>query len=443
MINIVTTPTTVWSTGFNGSINIKNNSNVNYGSNWNISCVLSPNSSITWCDFMKITTNGNIVTLSPQSWTNSLSSITTISGNFGGLGTIPNTFTFNSSIQPQPIPPTPTPPPKPTPPTPPPTPIPTPIPKPIPSPPTPQPDKNSQKRVVYLGYWISDSDVSRIVSELKSANITHALLTFILQPDYTKPLTIQGSMIEAFKSLTPNNQKLLTNSGFKLGVSVYGALKVPVPFSLAFCRTDSYYYNNPAKFSQDIFNFVKGTGLENYIDLDIEHIDDKFTESATFLGEVCKELKRLNLNCDISHAPQPPYFCSNYGNIYDLIYKNYRQYFNFLNIQYYNNGSCKNFEEIFIKSFTNVAPSTSVLELINKGYISSYLVVGKTIQGESDSSNGYIPLQEMTSIVKQAYNTPSLKEWNKTGGLMIWYYNTQGQNGENNKTLLNYFQNIS
>ena len=63
MVSIVTLPSSIWSTGFNGSINIKNSSNMNYGSNWSISCILSSNSTITWCDFMKITTNSNIVTL--------------------------------------------------------------------------------------------------------------------------------------------------------------------------------------------------------------------------------------------------------------------------------------------------------------------------------------------------------------------------------------------
>ena len=248
-------------------------------------------------------------------------------------------------------------------------------------------------------------------------------------------------MVEAFNSLSKENQKLLTNSGFKLGVSVYGALGVPSPFSLAFCRSESYYYNNPTKFAQDIFNFVKGTGLEKYIDLDIEHINDKFDETADFIGNVCKELKRLNSNCDISHAPQPPYWCQNFGYVFDKIYKNYKQYFDFFNIQYYNNGACGNFEQIFIKSSENVSPGTSVIELINKGYDPSYLVVGKTIQGESDSNNGYIPLDQMTTIVKQGAS--SLNDWNKRGGLMIWYYNTQNQNVEQNRALLNYFKNIS
>ncbi len=82
------------------------------------------------------------------------------------------------------------------------------------------------------------------------------------------------------------------------------------------------------------------------------------------------------------------------------------------------------------------------MELINRGLEPSYLVVGKTIENESNSDNGYIPLQEMSNIVKTAFNTPSLSGWCKTGGLMIWYYNTQNQS-ENNKQLLNYFKTTS
>ena len=429
MVNIIILPTSTWSTGFNGSIIIKNDSNNNYGSNWSISCVLPQNTNITWCDFMKITTNGNIITLSPQSYTNSLNTNITISGNFGGNGTIPTNFTFNSNgSSPAPVPaPTPNP-------------IPTPTPTPNPSP-TPTSGVNSQKRVVYLGYWITDSDVPRIVSELKNANVTHCLLTFITQPDNTQPLTGKNNMLDAFKSLSITNQKLLTNN-FKFGCSLGGALSIPVPYSLTFCNSNCYYYNNPVKYAQDFYNLVKGTGLENYFDLDIEGINDKFEETAKFIGEVCKELKRLNPKFEISHAPQPPYFCQSFGNVYGLVYQNYNQYFDWFNIQYYNNGPANTFEQLFLKSSQNVTPSTSIFELINRGMKPSYLILGKTIQGESDSNNGYVPLSDMTNIIKQAFNTPSLTEWSKTGGEMVWYYNTQNSN-TNNTQLLNYFGTIS
>lgn len=442
MVSISCNPTSVWTNGFNASFIIKNDSNINYGSNWNISCS-SSGFSIFWCDFMKIAVSGDKIILTPQNYVNPLNANSILNGNFGGTGIIPKIFTFNSGSVIPVVPIVPIVPITPITPVTPVTPI-TPV---IPitpiTPVVPSSGVNKQRRVVYLGYWLSDSDVPRIVSDLKNANVTHALLTFVTHPDNKKPLTISGSMIEAFKTLTPANQTLLTSSSFKLGVSVGGALQIPVPYSLTFCNPDCYYYNNPKKYAQDIFNLVKGSGLETYFDLDIEGVNDKFEETSVFLGEVCKELKRLNSRCDISHAPQPPYFWSSFGNVYDNIYKNYKQYFDFFNIQYYNNNLCNNFDQIFIKSYPNAAPQTSILELINRGYNPSYLVLGKTVQGESDISNGYVSLTEMTNIVKTAFNTPSLSGWSKTGGLMVWYFSSQDLNSENNKQLLNYLKTTS
>ena len=216
---------------------------------------------------------------------------------------------------------------------------------------------------------------------------------------------------------------------------------MPVPYSLTFCNSTSYYNNNPQKYAQDYYTLVKGTGLENYFDLDIEGINDRFNECATFIGEVCKELKRLNPSCEISQAPQMPYFCPQYGNVYDLIYKNYYQYFDFFNMQFYNNGPSNTFEHIFTQSDPSVAPGTSVLELINKGYDPKYLVVGKTVSNESNSSNGYIPLSQMSSIVKQAFQTQSLNSWCKSNsGLMVWYYSV---GSSSNSEILNYFNTVS
>lgn len=48
---------------------------------------------------------------------------------------------------------------------------------------------NTQRRVIYVKYWLSDNDIPALVDQWKSANITHILLTFITQPDAKKPLS--------------------------------------------------------------------------------------------------------------------------------------------------------------------------------------------------------------------------------------------------------------
>lgn len=459
MVSITCIPTSVWSTGYNAVITIKNNTPTNYISNWEIVCDIPQGSSISWCDSLKISSNiHNKVILSLQPYTPVLNSGTTLNINLGGIGSVPIIYTFVYNGDSQPAVPTPKlivpiPTPKPIVPTPKPivsTPkliMPVPTPKPIVHVPTPKPSStitpviSLKKKVVYLGYWITDSIVAGLTTSLKNAGVTHVLITFVVHPSITGPLAGNDYMLGAFRSLSLSNQQILI-SNFKIGISLGGALNMPVPYSQTFLQPSAYYYNNPSKYAQDLFNLVKGTGLQNYFDLDIEGINDMFPQCADFIGQVCKELKSLNPLCHISHAPQPPYFTPQFGNVYTLIYQKYNQYFDFLNIQYYNNGPSQTFEHIFVKSDASITPLTSVLELINKGIKSSYIVVGKTVPNESNSSNGYIDLTKMAKIVQQAYNTQSLASWSSNGGVMIWYFDSQNLSNPNNAIITNYFSSI-
>ena len=460
MYKVSISSTQNWNTGGNGSISITNTTaspipkwsihfiltgmTIGNGGCWNVAC----------------THSGNNYTVSGNTWNSTLSPNQTITSGFGYTGSANFTVTTTDpnvvivSPTPTPTPPTPTPtPPTPTPPTPtPPTPTPpTPTPPtptpPTPTPPTPTPPtsgNNNQRRVAYLGFWIQDADVPTIVTTLKNAGVTHLLLTFIVQPSYTGALTGTGYMLDSFKELSSTHKQLFT-SNFKIGMSVGGALHMPVPYSNTFSPVNSYYYNNPKKYAGDIYNLVRGTGLENLFDLDIEGIHDKYTECATFIGEVCKELKTLNPNAEVSSAPQMPYFCSSFGNVYDLVYKNYRAYFDFFNLQFYNNGSSNTFTEIFTQSATTNAPLTSVLELMNNhGIYPNCINVCKTISGQSTSSNGYVPLPTMATFVQQAFNTSSLSLWTKSkGGEAVWFFNTQSITCSANTDIINYFSSVS
>ena len=274
--------TSNWKTGNgtagNGTISITNLSAKTI-SNWSLHFTLS-GMVIGTCWNVSFTKSGNNYTVFGDSWNKSLVVNQTIISGFSYTGTATFTLTTSDSnviITPAPVP-TPTPAPAPTP-----TPAPAPTPAPVPSP-------NNQRRVVYIGYWLNDANIPTIVSQLKNAGITHVLLTFIVQPDVTKPLTGINYMLGAFLTLKPESQKLLT-SNFKVGVSLGGASEMPSPFSKTFVPTTSYYYNNPIKYAQDYYNLVKGTGLETYFDLDIEMINDHFPETADFIGNVCKTLK--------------------------------------------------------------------------------------------------------------------------------------------------------
>ena len=443
MVLLTSQTTSVWPSGYNGVLTILNNTAppVNYLSNWSILCTLPTNSTITWSDSLNVSAinSYNQVTLTPRSYVQPLAPGVSLSIAYGGTGTIPTTFKFISNTKPV----SPTGPVGPVAPTGPTASTGSTGTTPIPIPPTPIPIPSKFKNVVYLGYWLTDADILTLVSKLKSAGVTHVLLTFILQTSNTEPLNGLSYMLGAFKSLTVANQKLLT-SNFIVGMSIGGATNGCVPFSNTFAPTNAYYYNNPMKYAQDIYGMVKGTGLENFFDLDIENINDMFPQCADFLGNVCKNLRSLNPNCIISHAPQLPYVTPQYGNVYNLIYNNYKQYFNFWNCQFYNNGPSSTYQQIFIQSDPSAGLNTSILELIKSGIDPSYLVMGKTVFGESPSSAGYVDLVTLSGYVQQAFKEPSLSGWSKTGGCMIWYYNSQSPlNTVNNGTVTNYFSTIS
>jgi hypothetical protein len=281
---------------------------------------------------------------------------------------------------------------------------------------------NHQKRVIYVGYWLSDNDITNLVNQWKSANITHILLTFITQPDITKPLSDAFSMTQAFFQLSTANQNLLT-SNFVIGVSYGGQAAMPSPYSKTF-TPGSYYYNNPSLLANDLVQLCGP--LNKYYDLDIEYIDNEFQQCADFIGNICIALKTLIPSCVISHAPQTPYFTPHYGNVYNIIYNQYSSYFNWFNIQYYNNGPSDTYEQIFLRSDDGYS---AVLELINSGINANYIVVGKPVNSSEGESGGYVPLNILVGYIQQAFGNPYLIDWQKGGGEMIWYYNTQISNG--------------
>lgn len=308
---------------------------------------------------------------------------------------------------------------------------------------------NFQKRVIYLGYWLSDSNISTLVQNWKSSNITHIILTFILYDEKTG-LYADTSMIPAFQALTPANQKLLTDN-FVVGISLGGAAGWPSPISLVY--TQGKYKNNPDLFESDLLallpKYPNGSYCFDYIDFDLENLEPNIDvqQFSDFFGSVATSLKRDIPNVLISHAPQTPYFTSDYNNVYTAFYTAYQSVIDWFNIQYYNNGSSNTFEEIFLNSDNTRYPGVAVLQLIQKGIPPHVIVVGKPVNAQEGSSGGYVPLnpiQESTtlsSFVQQAFQTESLSGWASEGGVMIWYFNTQVALGSG-PYLNNYIQTV-
>ena len=309
---------------------------------------------------------------------------------------------------------------------------------------------NAQRRVVYVGYNLVDNLISDQVDAWKAANVTHILLTFITQKDPSQPLSDEFSMTDSFRTLSPQNQNKLLNS-FVVGVSYGGALAMPVPYSNTFDLPTSYYRptsqggKGAEGLAADLIDKC-GTNFAKYYDLDIEgiaQISDN-TPTTNFVGAVCQALKKLNPACVISHAPQTPYFDPSFGSVYVNLYKTYSQYFDWYNIQYYNNGESNTYQEIFVNSDATDWPGVAVLQLIqDKGINPSYVVVGKPVNNKEGNAGGYVPLPTLATYFGQAFADPLLQSWaNSAGGSMIYYYNTQGQSGDGNTFLNSYVKTV-
>jgi chitinase len=145
---------------------------------------------------------------------------------------------------------------------------------------------------------------------------------------------------------------------------------------------------------------------------------------------VAQQLKEKVPNCVISHAPQTPYFTDQWQNVYTQFYLQYKTVIDFFNIQYYNNGTSSTFEEIFINSDGTDMPGVAVAQLIQKGINPEAIVVGKPVNAQ-EGTQGYVVLNPITTEgtlandVQRAFGTASLASWASSGGMMIWYYNTQ------------------
>jgi hypothetical protein len=344
----------------------------------------------------------------------------------------------------------------------------------------PSPNQNYNKKVVYLGYWLVDSQISQILTDLGDSGVSHALLTFINQSNDTAGSYIQGlqyplgyknTMIDSFTQLTSANQTALINSSFTIGFSIGGATTPYSDFQQTYNNPTSYYYygnfsgntvqekiiNSAKKYADDIVQIGVTVGLIKYFDLDIENIRTDFDNVALFIGEVCKQMRsKTSYQFIISHAPQTTYFSNSlYGKVYTTIYDNYKQYFHFFNIQFYNNGPSENYQQIFLQSSTSDAPGTSVKELMaGTQYWSTqmdprYIVIGKCVDQNEVSYGGYVPLETMSSYVNQAKQSTDfmLLNWYNNGGEMIWYYCTQPGTSNtctvaNNSTMVTYFKTI-
>lgn len=166
-------------------------------------------------------------------------------------------------------------------------------------------------------------------------------------------------------------------------------------------------------------------------------VTDYYATFASWLGKLSKSIKDINPAFIVTHAPQTPYYHSDFGNIYNLIEQNYGNYIDFYNIQYYNQGPASYYDTAGQVFESDSAYHASVNELVAAGISANKIVVGKPIPSEDYTPNpaGYLNLWSntsettMTTMVQSAFQSTTLnvQAWTGQGGIMCWFWQNSGQ----------------
>jgi hypothetical protein len=232
-------------------------------------------------------------------------------------------------------------------------------------------------------------------------------------------------------------------------------------------RSDGDIIVSANKLAADLVKILYNQMVDG-IDMDVENIEQDKTfchESAVFLGAMSSYFKKQKTGDDgdyfiVTHAPQTPYFNTEWFDLYYDVYKFNGADIDFFNIQYYNNNSDYALGDDMFKDDESL--NASVLELIENGIPSDKIVAGLAVSGQEvvDSvNNTYInwPGDSFSTFgIDEAidnwgeaannfircktsdlstYGSTELNEWfsngSSGGGAMMWLYNTEDVNTTN------------
>ena len=369
------------------------------------------------------------------------------------------------------------------------TPEPTPSPTPEPTPsPTPEP-RQSFKRVLYAGYYMTYDECYDIITTASNINVTHIIFQFITigeQAENGWSELTAGDTVGNWLNFTTTEQHDLHDYAASLNIKILLSFgggydfysRGVADFSNLWLVSDSKYYlenwnnnleDSVSALAADIIELVKGTYIDG-IDFDIEwiptyenYMDSTFPKGFTqkssdiynYLGILSQKMKYQNYI--VSHAPQTPYFYrpSEYNKSYYAIYyfleHFYGKYIDFYNIQYYNNGDYKTETSIFTHDDGDW--SASVTEL-NSGYNPDgyeevdttitipieKIVVGKACDPtNSFPGNNGTNWSDLTQWINNQENL--LPEWYSNAGVMVWVY-TPDNHYDSNDYILDYFSSV-
>lgn len=277
-------------------------------------------------------------------------------------------------------------------------------------------------KVVYIDYKSIDwSNPSNTVKNAVDAGYNIVILAFYLAKG-------PADMAVAWEGLSASAKQDAVNYAHSKGAAVLVS---------AGGATDSPYDQmSGAAYGKAVADWAVANALDG-VDFDLENFGQGFTAGSLsgtatvkWIADASNTARSvLGSGKLISHAPQGPYF-GPIGNAgfwpgvsggYSGVYAQASGAIDFLNVQFYNQGSScyVSYDSLFTASNAGGAcpsfPGTSVQEIASYGIPLNKIVVGKYLSG--DASNGYVDPGTLGGYLRTAQNQLG---W--YAGVMCWVY---------------------
>ena len=237
-------------------------------------------------------------------------------------------------------------------------------------------------------------------------------------------------------------------------------------FQYTWQNPNSKYYIGPRNFNSiedsatalgiDLANLLINNNIAG-LDFDIEMIPTISSYTSTYsdiykyLGFMSQAAKAKGITT-VSHAPQTPYFypqtSGSWPQLYYNLEKEFGQYIDFYNIQYYNNGDYSSQDALFTND-TKFQASVNQLITANSVTGLNKIPANKIVLGQAVDASWPGSIQQnwenLGIYVKNQQNSLNLNllEWYNTGGVMAWLYILDtNQDPQTNQYLLTYFNTL-
>lgn len=329
-------------------------------------------------------------------------------------------------------------------------------------------NRENWKQITFIGYYMNPQNMTDFITIAKDNDITHILLEFItlgVNNNWSNGLQFADTVANWINDFNDSDRNsILSNlqdANIKLGLSMGGASCFNGDFSFTWTNDQSPYYidgtniknieDSATKLGLDLANIAKNCGL-SYIDLDIEHIPtvatyQNYDDISNYLGYISKSIKENLTDAIVSHSPQSPYLYpytnGNWKTLYYSIEKDFGNYIDWYNIQYYNQGTYSTESQVFTNddfynaSVQQLQVANNVQDLTpipsNKIVVGGGTDSGSGLCKNSSNSTGPSWSTLKTWINNQQNNENN--EWYNNGGIMTWIYGINSDMGYNNELI--------